>query len=189
MVKMNLEQAVLIGNSFGGLIARLFAAQYPQRVPLLVLVNGGVIPDVPGFARVVAKIPVLGYQFYYRLAKSTTSTSYLQDLVSNKDLLTAEFTTRVQKEVKGLARIMRALAASAAPQKRIPQIPVLLLWGEEDSITPRVVGERIQQGIPGSQLSLIAGCRHLPHVEEPEVFYYQVKNFLDALARGRIVRE
>jgi pimeloyl-ACP methyl ester carboxylesterase len=31
MVKMNLEQAILIGNSFGGLIARLFAAQYPQR--------------------------------------------------------------------------------------------------------------------------------------------------------------
>jgi hypothetical protein len=33
---------------------------------VLVLVNGGVISSVPGYAVAEAVIPVLGYQFYYQ---------------------------------------------------------------------------------------------------------------------------
>jgi pimeloyl-ACP methyl ester carboxylesterase len=185
MDALGLDQAGIVGQSFGGLVGRLLAAQVPNRVPVLVLVNGGVIPSVPGIARFIARTPGLGRFMFRRIARSTSSRSGLAGVFEDGELLTDEFVQRVGANLNGLAALMQALAASPIPEKRTPRIPVLLLWGEEDSITPRVVGEHIHSNIPDSKLSLIAACRHMPHLETQEIFVWQVNNFLNELNRTR----
>ncbi len=183
--ELNIEQAIVIGNSFGALITRLFAAHYPKYTPAIILVNGGVIPSVPAFARILAMTPGVGGLLFTRLSKSTSSRTSLQAIVHVKDILNDDFSGRVKANVPGLAHLMRAMTLSPIPENRTPRIPVLLLWGEEDTVTPLTVGEQIQAHIPGAKLSIITECGHLPHIEAPEVFVFQVTNFLRELSRSR----
>ena len=47
----DVEQVVVIGNSFGALLARLMATQYPHKVAAIILINGGFVPAVPSLIR------------------------------------------------------------------------------------------------------------------------------------------
>lgn len=178
---LGIEQAGVIGNSFGGLIARLLAANYPTLVPVVVLVNGGVIPNVAPVAALVARIPVINNLVFKQVGKSMTSRGSLKDSVHNKDVLTDDWVKTVHDNADGLSNIMRAITTSAVPSQKTPRVPVLILWGEEDKSASVKVGESIHRNIPGSQFSAIAECGQMPHAEEPDVFLWQVRNFLQAL--------
>lgn len=182
---LDLEASVIIGNSFGALLGRLLTATSPARVPALIMVNGGVIPGVPPLAKFLARLPVAGSFLFDRISKSTSSKSNLSDLLHEKAILTPDFMAQVEANRRGLARIMRAITISPLPKEQTPAVPVLLLWGEADTISPLRVGEYLKKTIPGAQLSTISDCGHLPHIEAPEVFASQVSLFLRQLDRGR----
>jgi pimeloyl-ACP methyl ester carboxylesterase len=44
-------------------------------------------------------------------------------------------------------------------------MPVLLVWGAEDHITPLSQGERMRRLIPQAELAAIPGCGHLAPAE------------------------
>ncbi len=180
LMALNIPDAVVIGNSFnGGLMARIMAANYPKVVPALVLVNGGTIPRVPGCARAIASIPAVGGFIYGRIAKGTVKPSELVgNLVEREGVLNEQQIARITASKKNLAYTMRSMSLMPKPQNRKPAMPVLLLWGEEDAITPRVFGEGLNQHISGSQLELIAHTRHVPHIEDVDTFSWQVQQFL-----------
>lgn len=174
---LGVDQAALIGHSFGGLIGRFLAAQYPALAPALVLVDGGVIPSVPGMAKTVSAIPGVG-SFLFRQVSSSSITN-LSTVVHVQDILTDAFNKRVQANRNGLAGLMRGLSTSPVPENKTPRIDVLILWGEQDGLTPLSVGEIIHKNIAASQFSPIAECGHLPHLETPDVFYWQVQSFFE----------
>jgi pimeloyl-ACP methyl ester carboxylesterase len=180
-----LEQTVVIGHSFGALIARLFTAQHPKLVPALVMVNGGVIPSVPPTARFVGSLPLIGGSLFNRISRSTSARSGLETIVHSKSILTDAFVNRVRTNVKAQAALLRALTVSAVPENRTPRVPVLMLWGEHDTVASLEVARQIQAGIPGAKLNVIAECGHLPHIEASEVFDFQVTNFLNELNKAR----
>ncbi|MDX1992086.1 MAG: alpha/beta hydrolase [bacterium] len=180
-----LEQTVVIGHSFGALLARLFTAQNPKLVPALVLVSGGGIPDIPRLSRFVGGLPVLGNRIFTRISQAASAKHGLETVVHTKNILTDAFVNRVRTSVKAQAALRRALSITAIPDNWTPRVPVLMLWGEHDTVVPLSVGERIQQNIPGAKLNVIADCGHLPHIEASEVFDFQVTNFLNELNKAR----
>ena len=177
---LEVPDAAVVGNSFnGGLMARIMAANYPQRVAGVVLVNGGTIPNVPGCARTLASLPGLGNLIYSRIARGTVKRSELVgNLVESEDSLSEEQIARIVASKDSLARTMHRMSLMPKPQNRTPAVPVLLLWGEEDAITPRVFGEGLNQHLPGSQLEVISNARHVPHIEDADTFAWQVRQFL-----------
>jgi pimeloyl-ACP methyl ester carboxylesterase len=183
MDALGIDQAAIIGNSFGGLIARLLAATQPRYVPALVLVNGGVIPAVPGLARLLGRLPLVASFMFNRLSRSATSRAELARVVHIQEILTDDFVTVVQENNNGLSHSMAAMTNSPTPQEKTPLVPVLLLWGEADPLSPLSYGERIQGNIPGAKLSVVAECGHLPHLESPEVFVFQIRSFFEGLDR------
>ena len=56
-------------------------------------------------------------------------------------------------------------------------VPTLLISGEYDEATPRIVGE-IRDRLPGARWELFAWSSHMPHVEEPAKFKTVVTGFL-----------
>jgi pimeloyl-ACP methyl ester carboxylesterase len=44
-------------------------------------------------------------------------------------------------------------------------MPVLIVWGELDRITPLSQGEKMHRLVPQSQLDVIEGCGHLAPVQ------------------------
>lgn len=60
-------------------------------------------------------------------------------------------------------------------------MPVLLLWGREDRISPIEVGERLALEIPNAKLKVYEDMGHMSHVECAEETAREAREFLDAL--------
>ena len=58
------------------------------------------------------------------------------------------------------------------------QLPVCLIWGKEDSITPAFVGEEFHKLLPQSELNIVENCGHAPMMEQPGVFNKILERFL-----------
>ncbi len=56
--------------------------------------------------------------------------------------------------------------------------PTLIIQGEHDPFWPPPVAERLQAGIAGSELLVVRGAGHVPHLDDPELFNRTVESFL-----------
>lgn len=61
-------------------------------------------------------------------------------------------------------------------------LPVLLVWGRQDRITPLEVGMEFQALLPQAALAVIEDCGHAPPLEQPEAFSQIMLAFLEGLA-------
>ena len=57
-------------------------------------------------------------------------------------------------------------------------IPTLIIYGEEDDITPVAFGELYHQLIDGSTLEIVAGSSHFILRDKPKVVLKLIKDFL-----------
>lgn len=181
---LDIRETALVGHSFGGLIARLYASKYQARIPALILLNGGVLPVVPTLARVIAGTPGVGNLIFSRFSKSSTSKSNLESLINDQTIITDKFLSNIQHNSRGLGVLMRGLTLSnISSAQSIPNIPVLLLWGENDTFSPIKSGNYVNRTIPGSQMVPIADCGHFPHLEASSVFLTQLELFTRGYAK------
>lgn len=171
------EQVAVIGNSFGALIARLMAAQYPQVVASVVLVNGGFVPDVPAWAKLAMGLPLVGGMLSNMLARMATSADSLNDMIHHDEAITPELVANVQANASGFAALMQ-MTTRTLPTNDKPLVAILILWGAEDKSTSLAEGHKLKDVLTGADFVQIDDCGHLPHLEEPDIFEWQVKNFL-----------
>ncbi|MBS1975080.1 MAG: alpha/beta hydrolase, partial [Bacteroidetes bacterium] len=59
--------------------------------------------------------------------------------------------------------------------------PALLIWGNNDSITPPFVGREFHRLIPNSELHFIDQCGHAPMMERENEFNEILHKFLTKL--------
>ena len=180
---LELEKAVLIGNSIGALPARLFAAAYPVRTAALILVNGGALPNSPSWLPTVAKLPLIGQIVFSAFGRLTNSRRSLDRMIFVKEVLTGEFVQEVQANARNGARLMLGMLLHPLPETCTPRVPTLLLWGANDEMTPLDDAEALKKDIPGAQLSVIADCGAMPQLEASDVFVYQVNYYLEHLSQ------
>jgi pimeloyl-ACP methyl ester carboxylesterase len=154
---LGLSQVDLGGWSMGGAIVQHVAADHPERVKRLMLFDSAgilVLPtwDVRLFTpNTPAEIDELDALLMPHPPK-------VPGFVS-RDIL------RVSNERAWI--IHRALdtmmTGKDATDRLLPQLkmPVLIVWGAEDKITPPSLGETIHRLVPQSELEVIPGCGHL----------------------------
>ncbi len=58
-------------------------------------------------------------------------------------------------------------------------IPILIVWGAEDSVIPISTADRLHSVLKTSRLVVIEGAGHVPHWERPQLFNRAVVSFLD----------
>ncbi len=59
-------------------------------------------------------------------------------------------------------------------------LPLLLLWGEHDSLIPVCHGRAAHEQRPGSRLEVFADSGHFPQLDEPERFLDVLVDFIDS---------
>lgn len=159
--QLQIKKFSLFGHSFGGQIAAQAAILYPQRVEKLILCSSAAIRQSSKWVRLIKNISWAKKIGLSRLARQFfRHTDYYNSspkmrLVMNK-ILQEDLTSH-------LSRI---------------QSPTLILWGEEDRVTPKKFGEIIQQQIKGSILKKIPGARHNLPLFEPQLVADEMVNFL-----------
>ncbi len=60
-------------------------------------------------------------------------------------------------------------------------VPTLIVWGRNDTITPPFVAEQFRDSISRAELAFIDQCGHSPPIEQPEEFARLLHTFLDGL--------
>lgn len=180
---LHIDQTVMVGNSFGGVLVRLFAAGHPKYIPAVILVNGGGVPEVPPALKTLAQIPGVSTLLFMFLGRMATSPGMLKSMIATPDILTESFQAKVKQAAKGFTAIMRMLTTSPMPQAQRPIVPSLILWGTEDQFTPLSEAKAIKASIPDAALIEISECGHMPQLETPDVFVWQINQFLDKLSR------
>ncbi len=155
----------ILGNSLGGHVALVYIKKYPSKVETLLLTgSSGLYENAFG-----ASYPRKGDKQYLRDRISLT----FYDPASTTDELVEEVYETIQDKGK-LLRIL-TMAKSAIRhnmRKDIPnfKMPVCLIWGNQDTITPPEVCEEFHELFPNSEKHYIDKCGHAPMMEQPTAF-------------------
>ena len=188
MDQLGVRQAVLAGNSLGGGVAWRTAAQHPDRVSRLVLVDASGYPlqstSVPlGFrlAQIDGLKPVMS-----RLLPRSMIEASVRNVYANPDKVTPELVDRYYELTlragnrESLTQRMKLRETDALSAGLISSIgqPTLILWGAQDRLITEPSGQRFHQDIAGSQYVVFEGLGHVPQEEDPERSVAPVLKFL-----------
>jgi len=177
--ELRVEKASLVGESLGGWICGLYAAEITGGAHLisvekLVLVDAAglkqerPIPDLNPSS--LAGMRALMQAVFY-------DTSWLNEDALRKifaDKLATHDSYTVHSLVNNPALASQRMDSQLANIK----VPTLVLWGKQDSLLPIAAGERYAAGIPGAKLVSFDKCGHVPSTEKTEEFLAAVNGFL-----------
>src|SRR5207253_989128 len=176
--ELKIKRASLIGNSFGGWVAADFALKHPDRIERLVL------SDAAGYAALAKTMDPRALNAL-RLA-SREDIRYLGPLtfrdkrfyedvdLAFKQRVTAGDSHTVSQFLDSMIRGEDVLDGQLGAIEK----PTLILWGRDDKLIPVSFAARFNKEINASQLRIIDGCGHMPHVECPEKFNDALLQFL-----------
>ena len=176
MDALSIESANVLGNSFGGGVSRLMASRHERRVKRLILVNGGAIPNIPPFVGRMMQSSIFNGMFNM-IRKQTFSFKGLAPMFADRSFLTNEFITQAEADSLGFVTLMRQSASEGVGTEVVPQVPTLVLWGEDDKFTKVSMGKNLAKMIPNAKFKLFMGAGHMPQIEKPDEFVKKVVEF------------
>lgn len=179
----------VIGHSLGGAVALRLAADFPQRVAALVLVDAAGILHRTAFSKhaTIGQLPSEGWPEAMK-----EPAARLRDLghILVERLFGLPFDpTEVLRANEWLwplvlrdrASINAALALVdedfSAIVHTLPQ-PVHLIWGEADTVAPLRTGELLLRRLPRAQLSTLPGVGHVPMAQATGDFLLRLERAL-----------
>ena len=165
----------LLANSFGTRVAQCFAYRHPDRIGRAVFtgtsISQGTAPEeAEGRAKMIAQG---GYGFGAR------AEALLGSRASADTLRLVRHTLRATNP-RGFMQAARFIASGGMPPLGAGlTMPLLMIQGDEDRVTPAAANaELLVKAVAQARLVALAGCGHLPEVEEPERVNELVGGFL-----------
>ncbi|HZU80634.1 MAG TPA: alpha/beta hydrolase [Acidimicrobiales bacterium] len=151
--------AVVVGHSFGGRVAVHLAAARPDLVAALVLTGVPLLPR-PGRRR----RPPAGYRVVRTLHRA--------HLVGERRMERARqrYGSPDYRNAQGVMRavLVRVVGERYEEQLRVLRCPVELVWADDDTEAPWMVGEEVAAMVPGATLTTCPGAGHLTPLTAPE---------------------
>lgn len=170
-----LDDMIIMGNSLGGHVALLYTLANEKKVKKLILTgSSGLFENTMG-----GSYPKRGS---YDYVKERVEYTFYDPKTAGKELIDEVFET-----TKSIPKCMRIVAIAKSAQRNnlaneLPfiEVPTLLVWGLNDTITPPMVAHEFNRLIPNSQLQFIDECCHAPMMEHPETFNELTEDFIRA---------
>jgi 2-hydroxy-6-oxonona-2,4-dienedioate hydrolase len=172
----DLKQVHLLGNSLGGHVGLVHILKHPERVKSLILTgSSGLFENGMGDS-----YPKRGDREYIR--KKTELTFY-DPAMATEELVDEVYsiTNNRLKVIKIIALAKSAIRNNLGEELNQIKQPTLLVWGNNDSITPPFVAREFNKLIPHSELHFIDKCGHAPMMEVPDEFNAILHKFLKKL--------
>ena len=170
---LKLQDYSILGNSLGGHVALLNELNYPNETRSLILTGSSGLFENS-----------IGNQFPKR--DKETLKEKIEITFGNKSMVTSELVDELYSVISNYSKVLRIikLAKSATRQNLTHDIEkiktkTLLVWGEDDKITPPFVANQFYEKLENSELAWIANCGHAPMMEYPEDFSKSMIPFLD----------
>lgn len=159
------DEVILLGNSLGGHIALVTAKLCPEIIKALILTgSSGLYEKAMGDT-----YPRKGdYEFIKKKA---------QEVFYDPEVATPEIVDDVFATVNDRMKLIKTLTIAKSAirhnmAKDLPKMkmPVCLIWGKNDNVTPPDVAEEFHELLPDSNLYWIDKCGHAAMMEHPDEF-------------------
>jgi pimeloyl-ACP methyl ester carboxylesterase len=171
-----LSDVTLLGNSLGGHVALIYVLSHPSIVRSMVLTgSSGLYENAFG-----GTFPKRGN---YEFVKEKVEFTFYDPKVATKELVDEVYRTVNDRHsvIRILAMAKSAIRHNMKKDLNKIEIPVSLIWGRDDKITPPDVAIEFHELLPDSELHWIDNCGHAPMMERPEEFNRLLKGFLEKI--------
>jgi pimeloyl-ACP methyl ester carboxylesterase len=184
------KEVVLLGHSAGGNLAAAFAAEHPDQVDQLVLLDPAIYSSggTPNWLTWIYDIPQLNHVGPALVSSIATSgLDLLNRSYFDKSLVTEELKAKYTAPLsiagweKAFWNFNKAPRATGVEQKLLSiTMPTLVITGDNDEVVATADSVRLAGELPNAQLVVIENCGHLPNEEKPQEFLNAVAAFLFA---------
>lgn len=173
-----LKNVTLLGNSLGGHVGLIYTLAHQEDLKALVLTGssglyenafGGSFPRRESYDFIKEKVE---YTFYDPATASKELVDEVFQIVNDRT-----------KVIRILAMAKSAIRHNMSKEIHKIKIPVCLIWGKNDKITPPEVAVEFNELLPNSELYWIDHCGHAPMMEQPLEFNVYLRQFLDKLKK------
>ena len=184
------DRIELLGHSWGGYLVMAYAAQHPEHISHLIIVDSAA-PKFKDTIFLFESVFPEGIERQQRVnfaeemgdkkAEDTDLREYFSMLfysAQNRDKFLATVSPGVYKKDINEAVEKDIERFDLNPEIRKFKFPTLVITGRYDMNVAPVVAYKIHQAIPGSQFAVFERSGHLPFFEEPEEFVRVMEQFL-----------
>jgi 3-oxoadipate enol-lactonase len=176
------EEAIVLGNGYGGFVALQMAIRHPAIASRLVLADCGAAFSEPGreaFRNMAASSRAKGLSAITDVAMRRLFAPEFQ--AEHPDLMGDRREAFLRTDPDVFRAACEALASlDLRPELGKVKVPVLVLVGEHDEATPPPMSHELAAGLPQARLEVIGGCAHVPQLQSPAVFLELMADFLPA---------
>lgn len=167
------EPAILVGNSLGGHLGLITSLKCPDLVKALCLTGSSGLYE-RSFGETFPKRG--SYEYVLKKAQEV----FYNPEVATKEIVDDVFDTinDRNKAIKTLYIARSAIRHNMKNDLKNIHIPVCLIWGKQDNVTPPEVAIEFNEGLPNSTLFWIDKCGHVPMMEHPEEFNRLLEKWL-----------
>jgi pimeloyl-ACP methyl ester carboxylesterase len=171
-----LSNITVLGNSLGGHVALVYVLAHPENIKAMVLTGssglyenafGGSFPRRESIDFVREKVQ---YTFYDPAIATDELVNDVYKLVNDRHSV-----------IRLLAMAKSAIRHNMKKDLHKMQMPVCLIWGKDDKITPPEVAVEFNELLPNAELHWLDKCGHAPMMERPEEFNVLLGAFLEKI--------
>ena len=170
---LGIDNATLLGHSYGGRIALQTAILAPERVNRIIgLAPESLAKERPPIAKIVT-IPVFGYALAFWSTAPALTGAGLKAVSKRPDWVVSR-QTEYARSVRVQGHLAGQICQSSAPKDGIKPVPafyktitcpVFLIWGDGDPVFAVSTGTTLVENMPNAHLAVIPNTGHVPHEE------------------------
>jgi pimeloyl-ACP methyl ester carboxylesterase len=182
---LEIEAPIVLGWSFGGFVAMAYAARHPGHAAKVILQSTAARLDVERIATAFSALggPVAGEaaRTFWTMHDNDSMMQYAEHCLPlyHSEPLT-DTMTRCVLNLDLLVGFDGEMEMDLRPALRAVRVPVLVLAGRKDPITPVAAAEEIVESLPGpnAALEIFDDSGHFIHLAEPDRFFDVVREFI-----------
>lgn len=181
-----IAKPVLCGLSMGGYLALAYAKQYPNELAGLILADtkSSADPEDVKQDREIFAQDALKRGAVAATERNLTKMTSEKTRKNSLDVAQQIESWMKAADPQAIANALRAMAKreDTSEMLRTLKIPVLLIVGEEDVVTPPSEMEKMKAALANATLVKIPGAAHMSVNEKPEAFAGAVRGYLSTLS-------
>lgn len=164
--RLNLRDVVVLGNSMGGWIAMEMAVRDTSRMNSLILVSPAGI-QAPG---------VQPADIFLMTPEELVRSLFHDQAIAEKRLAEPVTPESIDAALKNRHTTARLAWEPRLHDPHLPKwlhridVPVHILWGQDDRILPVAILEELRKLMPQAKTTVMKNVGHLPHAERPDEF-------------------
>lgn len=151
----------LLGHSFGGTLSAKFAMRYTQRVKKLFLFAASCVRITTPSKKIMYNFSRIVKIFYFFPYYESLRKYFYKFFIRKSDY---PYVSGIMKEI-----YLKIVSEDLSQKLSFLRVPTVILWGNNDDLTPIEHAHIINKKIQNSKLVVIPGAKHNLHIHSPEV--------------------